>query len=496
MKKIIFKLFAVFAAAVMTVTAAAVPVSADSSEKLEGTEAMLFVNSMGAGWNLGNTFDSSDCTWLSNKLDYESGWCGIKTTKEHIKAVKKMGFSTVRIPVSWHDHVDGNLNIDSAWLNRVAEVADWCLAEDMKVIINIHHDNNGGFYPSKAKLDESLKYVKAIWKQVAEKFKDYDERVIFQALNEPRLAGTNYEWWWPDSANPPVEVRESMECINKLHQAMVDTVRATGGNNAKRYLLVVAYAGKGEIDGVLSPYYKLPTDTVEGRLIVDAHFYGTSTDRAHSVLDGIYNKYIKSGIPAVITEYGADESGTKQYKDDDTGYAKLAGDFFSYARARGISVCIWDDNGNISIFDRFSYNWRAPQTAAAVVKGGAPLPLASFKNIKTEEVSDSQDKTDNTDKTASDKSTTEKAAKSKLKATAAKKSVTLKWDKLDGATKYKVYMYKDGKFKAVKTVKGTSAKITGLKSGKTYKFKVRAYSGGKWVNFTEKTAISVKTKKK
>lgn len=162
MRKIISKIFAYFAAAVMTVSAAAVPVSAADSSKLPATESMVFVNSLGAGWNLGNAFDAIDCTWLTNKLDYEMGWCGVRTSKDIVKAVKNAGFSTVRIPVSWHNHIDNSNNIDSMWLNRVKEVVDWCLAEDMHVILNIHHDNHTGFYPSKEKLDESITYVKQI----------------------------------------------------------------------------------------------------------------------------------------------------------------------------------------------------------------------------------------------------------------------------------------------------------------------------------------------
>jgi len=104
-------------------------------------EALAFVRSMGTGWNLGNTFDASDCTWLKNELEYEKGWCGVYTTREMIQAVYDAGFRTIRMPVSWHNHVSGEDHaISGAWLDRVQQVADWAIDLGMYVIINTHHD--------------------------------------------------------------------------------------------------------------------------------------------------------------------------------------------------------------------------------------------------------------------------------------------------------------------------------------------------------------------
>ena len=152
MRKKARNLISLFIAAVMILMVTVIPASADGIT-LPQNEAMSFVNSMGAGWNLGNSFDSHGCTWLSDKLDYEAGWCGVKASKALIKTVKNAGFGTIRIPVTWYEHVDAQYNIDNAWLNRVAEVIDWCLDEDLYVILDVHHDVlHNWYYPSSSEL--------------------------------------------------------------------------------------------------------------------------------------------------------------------------------------------------------------------------------------------------------------------------------------------------------------------------------------------------------
>ena len=108
--------------------------------EIPDTEAMTFVKNMGVGWNLGNTFDASDCNWITRELEYERAWNGAMTTEADIIALKEAGFSTIRIPISWHNHVSGDdFIISGPWLNRVQEVVDWAIGQDMYVIINTHH---------------------------------------------------------------------------------------------------------------------------------------------------------------------------------------------------------------------------------------------------------------------------------------------------------------------------------------------------------------------
>ncbi|MDE5598775.1 MAG: glycoside hydrolase family 5 protein, partial [Lachnospiraceae bacterium] len=153
-----------------------------AQKELPESEALAFVKDMKIGWNLGNTFDAIDCNWLSDEMQYESSWCGAVTTKEMIDALKEAGFQTIRIPVSWHNHLtDDNHTISEVWINRVQEVVDYAIDDDMYVIINIHHDFSKEYiYPSSEYLEQSKSYVTDIWEQIAERFKDYDEHLIME----------------------------------------------------------------------------------------------------------------------------------------------------------------------------------------------------------------------------------------------------------------------------------------------------------------------------
>ncbi|PYG90198.1 endoglucanase [Ruminiclostridium sufflavum DSM 19573] len=354
--------------------------------------AMKFVNNLKLGWNLGNTFDAFNCYWLTNELDYESSWVGIKTTKAMIDAIKQKGFNAVRIPVSWHDHVSGaDYKISDAWMNRVKEVVDYCIDNKMYVIINIHHDNDNTypayFYPNSANLDTSKKYISSIWKQIATKFADYDEHLIMEAMNEPRMVGHTNEWWIdPNNA----DCIDSIKSINQLNQVFVDTVRATGGNNASRYLMCPGYCASAE--GATNSNFKLPTDKdgVVNKIIVSVHAYtpwnfalqansegGISTwsiDDSNSVnqtkgfMDTLYSKYTSQGIPVVIGEFGARDKSNLKARVEFASY------YVAAARARGISCFWWDNNaftGTGELFgllDRATCQFKYVEIADGMVK--------------------------------------------------------------------------------------------------------------------------------
>lgn|GEM_PF-5940727 len=133
-----------------------------------------------------------------------------------IAAVKKAGFNTLRVPVSWHNHVDDHLNISKAWMNRVQEVVDYAFKNDMYVILNVHHDNSENtMYPDSTHYEQSSEYMTRIWEQIAERFKDYSDKLIFETMNEPRLTGHTYEWWLNMS---DADCIDSVQTINKLFQ--------------------------------------------------------------------------------------------------------------------------------------------------------------------------------------------------------------------------------------------------------------------------------------
>ncbi len=470
--KIFKKLLSAVMAAVMAVSAVSFTAAAEETIKLPDNEAVAFVDSLGAAWNLGNAFDAVNCTWLSNKLDYESGWCGAKTTEKLIKAIAEKGFKTIRIPVSWNDHVDEKYNIDSAWINRVQEVVDWSLDAGLYVILNVHHDVEKGFYyPSSDEYKTSEKYMKAVWKQIAEKFKSYDERLIFETINEPRLTGSNYEWWFTVS-NPPEEVKDSVECINKLNQAALDTIRSVGGENKNRYILVPGY--DTSIDGITVEGFELPEDSVKNRLIIDFHLYTKGKSTFKKVLNNVYEKYVSKGIPAILSEYNRD-MGENVYNEYSADYL---GEWVAYARERGITCAIWDNNDKAyKLIDRATVKWTQEEIADSIVKAGKPLGLKS---------------TSSTEKTNSD---------GEITVTATQKGfwATVKWSEVEGASKYRLYRAETKTGTKTKLITTTALKITdkSVKVGSEYYYFVKSYDSktGKWSGYSEAGYISVKKSK-
>jgi len=319
-------------------------------------EAMAFVKEMKVGWNLGNTFDATRDGFTGDDLTIESYWCGVKTTEEMIEAVHQAGFNTLRLPVSWHNHVDADFTINTPWLDRVQEVVDWAIQRDMYVILNIHHDNEKGYlYPTNEHYDTAEKYITTIWQQLAERFKDYDQHLVFESMNEPRPKGTNQEWWFNSNDKFCQEVAG---CINKLNQAFVNTVRAAGGNNADRYLMVPAYCANPDA-ATDTKWFTLPQDTADNKLIVSAHAYtpysfalempGTSSfsplnpgqlSEITRFVSKLYTTYVSKGIPVVIGEFGAmNKKGNLQDRVNFYAY------YVATASTRNIPCVVWDNHG-------------------------------------------------------------------------------------------------------------------------------------------------------
>lgn len=349
--------------------------------------AMALLADMGVGWNLGNTFDATQDSGVRDDMAIEAAWCGCYTTEEMIETLAASGFKTLRLPVSWHNHVDADFNINAPWLDRVQQVADWALDRGMYVILNTHHDVYPAYYyPDEAHYDSSLRYLTAIWTQVAERFADYGDHLIFESMNEPRLKDTDHEWYL-DQNN--AECKESAEVINRLNQAFVDTVRASGGNNADRYLMVPAYDASP--DNAVNALFRLPEDAADNRIIISAHAYtpysfalqdgGMDTFKCGNLqqtgeigrfMNALYDKYISQGVPVVIGEFGArDKKGNLQARVDYAAY------YAASARARNIPCCWWDNgafsgNGEIfAILNRKTAEWAYPEIAEALLRYGA-----------------------------------------------------------------------------------------------------------------------------
>ena len=332
-----------------------------SGDTLKNADTEAILEDMGLGWNLGNSLDATG----GSGLDTETSWSNPKTTQALIDKVKSLGFNTVRVPVSWGKHVSGdNYTIDSAWLARVKEVVDYCYKNDMYVILNIHHDtkssesaSGAGYYPRSSAYSSSEKFVTSVWSQMAEYFKDYDYHLIFETLNEPRLIGTGYEWWF-NKWNIPSEVKDAIDCINKLNQKAVDTIRNTGSNNRGRLIMCPGY--DASIDGATVSGFKLPTDISgnKNRIAVSVHAYspynfamnvdtsnGATSTYSSSIKEELKNLFstLKSnfrdkGIPVVIGEFGSTD------KNNTAERVKWATDYTALAKKNNIPCVLWDNN--------------------------------------------------------------------------------------------------------------------------------------------------------
>ena len=328
--------------------------------------AQALVDKMTIGWNLGNTMDCYNCSWLSNKMDCETAWGNPKTTKSMIDTVKKAGFNTIRIPVSWNDHIDSSGKIDTKWLDRVQEIVDYAYDNDMYIILNTHHENNWVKLDA-SKEKETKKKLNYVWKQIATRFKDYDEKLLFEALNEPRTEGSAQEWNGGTSAE--------REVLNSYYQGFVDTVRATGGNNKTRVLILTPYCANNN-RSALSDLW-LPED--DNRIAVSVHAYSPYnvalnrnspetklTTNGKKEIDNIFSNInsvlLSKEIPVIMDEFG---TMNKNNVEDRIEIAKY---YLSVAEKYGVP-CVWWDNGTnclpkdgegFGLLNRNTLKWNYP----------------------------------------------------------------------------------------------------------------------------------------
>ena len=452
-------IFAIAALMTMCVTQVA------SAAEMNGNTATELVSFIGTGWNLGNTLDAIGG---GNSPSSETSWGNPKTTKAMIDAVKAQGFSAVRVPVSWGNHTTGdNFTIDSKWLARVKEVVDYCIDNDMYVILNIHHDTSTQYYyPSSEYKERSVKFVNSIWTQVAKYFKDYDQKLIFETLNEPRLAGTGDEWWF-DVNYPNNAVRDSISAINALNQTAVDAIRAAGGKNTDRCIMVPGYGAS--IDGCTTSTFKLPDDSTPNRLIVSVHAYtpynfalnanGTAefTNDLKNEVDYLYSTikshFIDKGVPAIIGETSASN------KNNAAERVKWAQYYMGKSAEYGVPCMLWDNNafngsdkgechGHLN---RSTLGWYDKAFVDAVIKYGkqSESPESVVSTVKGFKV------------------------KSKTNV-----SANLQWDKNTSVSGYELQKYNGSNWETIKTFTSnanTSFNVTGLKASTTFKFRLRAY---------------------
>jgi len=351
-------------------------------EQFNDLTASELTAKMKIGWNLGNTLDTIHPSLFNSDVtvsEMETIWRNPVTSKKLITTIKETGFNTIRIPVTWCKAADENFIIRKDWMYRVTEVVNYAKENDLIIILNTHHDERI-FKFTNEETKKSLTVFKKIWEQIAAEFKDYNEKLIFEALNEPRTIKSDDEWKGGTS--------EERSNLNKHYQVFADTIRESGGNNDKRILMINTYAAS--IRQCAIDDLAIPSDKTPNKIIASIHMYEPNgfalntkpagTDGSVNTwnvknpedtfpitdpLDRAYSAFVNKGIPVVIGEFGA------LNKDNTEARTAWAEYHVRYAKSKNIP-CIWWDNGNdhhFLLLDRKNNKIKYPSITEALMNG-------------------------------------------------------------------------------------------------------------------------------
>ncbi|MCI5932704.1 MAG: glycoside hydrolase family 5 protein [Faecalibacterium sp.] len=372
MKKRFLHLFSLMLAVLMLIPcvgSAEEAEAVDNGVMREGLTALEATRLMGNGINLGNTLEACDNNVgikTNTPLSYETHWGQPKTTQAMIDGMKAAGFDTIRIPVAWMTNAthlyEGDYTIDADYMDRVEEVVRYARKAGMYVIINDHWD--GGWYgmfgsESAETRALAMEAYKGMWQQIAERFRDYSDYLIFESANE-ELGGRfdeNSPLYCSDSVVTYLTDDERYALTNEINQTFVDVVRATGGNNATRFLLIAGYST--DIDQTCDDRFQMPKDTVDSKLMVSVHYYdpwsycgassAVSATKWGKVSDYEYmdqqlakmTKFTEAGYGVVIGEYGALPC-SDGLKDNTLAYHTA---FLDACTKYNLTNCLWDCSG-------------------------------------------------------------------------------------------------------------------------------------------------------
>lgn len=372
MKKRFLHLFSLMLAVLMLIPCVGSAEEADAVDNgvmREGLTALEATRLMGNGINLGNTLEACDNNVgikTNTPLSYETHWGQPKTTQAMIDGMKAAGFDTIRIPVAWMTNAthlyEGDYTIDADYMDRVEEVVRYARKAGMYVIINDHWD--GGWYgmfgsESAETRALAMEAYKGMWQQIAERFRDYSDYLIFESANE-ELGGRfdeNSPLYCSDSVVTYLTDDERYALTNEINQTFVDVVRATGGNNATRFLLIAGYST--DIDQTCDDRFQMPKDTVDSKLMVSVHYYdpwsycgassAASATKWGKVSDYEYmdqqlakmTKFTEAGYGVVIGEYGALPC-SDGLKDNTLAYHTA---FLDACTKYNLTNCLWDCSG-------------------------------------------------------------------------------------------------------------------------------------------------------
>ncbi|MCL2072153.1 MAG: glycoside hydrolase family 5 protein [Oscillospiraceae bacterium] len=361
--------------------------------------AEQLVAQIGAGWNLGNTLDAyyserpgEPFHWVDhdNMHDVETAWIGgpeNATTHSLIKRVKESGFNAVRIPVTWYK-MSGDapdFTIREEWLSHVQNIVNMAVAEDLYIILNTHHDEYIMRFDEDPAVGERA--VTALWTQIAERFKDYDEKLIFEGLNEPRARTNDWnahgQWNW--NGNDDFYIT-----INRWNQAFVNAVRATGGNNQLRHLMLATYGAQstnGPIGGFELP--NEPDSSGTDRFIWSIHVYSPhnwahngngsyDVSAVQNDIERVANRATELGIPVIFGEWGSIAANNiderVQHAHD---YIRIATEMRERNSEPVVMACFWWDNaGDFRIINRNGANSdNGKRIINAITRAREGLPL-------------------------------------------------------------------------------------------------------------------------
>lgn len=372
MKKRFLHLFSLMLAVLMLIPcvgSAEEAEAVDNGVMREGLTALEATRLMGNGINLGNTLEACDNNVgikTNTPLSYETHWGQPKTTQAMIDGMKAAGFDTIRIPVAWMTNAthlyEGDYTIDADYMDRVEEVVRYARKAGMYVIVNDHWD--GGWYgmfgsESAETRALAMEAYKGMWQQIAERFRDYSDYLIFESANEE--LGTRFDENSPlycsDSVVTYLNDDERYALTNEINQTFVDVVRATGGNNATRFLLIAGYGTN--IDQTCDDRFQMPKDTADSKLMVSVHYYdpwsycgassAASATKWGKVSDYEYmdqqlakmTKFTEAGYGVVIGEYGALPC-SDGLKDNTLAYHTA---FLDACTKYNLTNCLWDCSG-------------------------------------------------------------------------------------------------------------------------------------------------------
>ena len=366
-----------------------------------GNLAWRFAGRLGLGWNLGNHFDAHN-----NGVSGETFWGNPKATQATFNKLKAAGFTTVRIPVTWMGHIGEapDYKIEEAWLDRVAEVVGYAEAAGLNAIVNIHHDGGDSKYwldilgaSRNAEVQERvLAQITAVWSQIADKFQDKGEFLIFEAFNEIH----DGSWGW--GANRK-DGGKQYQCMNEWNQAFVDAVRASGGCNADRILGIPAYCTNVDI---AIESFVMPEDSAKDRLMLSVHCYDPSeytltakySEWGHTaqsskkapgdneadlkkVFEKIYVNYISKGIPVYLGEFGCVNRGNAREQAFQQYYLKY---FAKLSKTYGVPSIIWDNGAHGAGNERHAFiDHGTGEYCSAEAKAAIQAMVTSYGNSLT-----------------------------------------------------------------------------------------------------------------